>query len=91
MKKIIVAALIAASTAAQAAPKCEYGKDTAARMRCRWERGTAPEYFAGCFDILAPLDGAEKAAKVCASEYEQHKENKAALKAAKAKGGQDGR
>lgn len=61
-----------------------YATRDAARLRCRWERHTAPEYFTGCFDILAPLDGAEQAAKICASEYERHKENKARLKAERA-------
>lgn len=84
MKKILIIAALIATTGAHAAQKCEHGTDEAARLRCRWERHTAPEYFTGCFDILAPLDGAEKAAKVCASEYEQHKENKARLKAERA-------
>lgn len=90
-KTLLFLAVIATATTAQAAPKCAHGNDDAARLRCRWERHTAPEYFTGCFDILAPLDGAEKAAKVCAAEYAQHKKNKAARKAEKAKGGQNGR
>lgn len=84
MKKTIIAIMaIVITSGASAAPKCQYGNDAASRLRCRWERNTAPEYFTGCYDILAPLDGAEKAAEVCAAEYEQHKANKAARKAAK--------
>lgn len=90
-KTLLFLAVIATATTTQAAPKCQHGDDTAARLRCRWERHTAPEYFTGCFDVLAPLDGAERAAKICASEYEQHKANKAARKAEKSKGGQNGR
>lgn len=83
-KMLLLLAVIATTTTAQAAPKCAHGNDDAARLRCRWERGTAPEYFAGCYDATAPEIGAAKAAKVCAAEYAQHKENKARLKAERA-------
>lgn len=84
MKKILIITALIATTGAHAAQKCEYGTDEAARMRCRWERGTAPEYFAGCYDATAPEIGEAEAAEVCAAEYAQHKENKARLKAERA-------
>lgn len=83
-KTLLFLAVIATATGAHAAQKCEYGTDEAARLRCRWERGTAPEYFAGCYNATAPEIGAAKAAQVCLDEYEQHKENKARLKAERA-------
>lgn len=85
MKKITIAALIAtiATGANAAGKKCEYGNTPDARLLCRYERGTAPEYYTGCVDIAAPEYGIERARDICYHEYEQHKANKAARKAAK--------
>ena len=72
MNKIIVVALIAATaTGANAAgKKCEHGNTPAARMLCRYERGTAPAYYRGCVDMAARLEGLDYATRACWDAYE---------------------
>lgn len=85
MKKIIIAALIAATaTGANAAgKKCEHGNTPDARMLCRYERGTAPAYYRGCVDMVSQLEGLDYAAVACYDAYESDKAARAQAKQAK--------
>lgn len=79
-KTLLFLAVIATATTAQAAKKCEHGNAPAARMLCRYERGTAPAYYRGCVDMAAQLKGLNYAARACWDTYESDKAARAQAK-----------
>lgn len=79
MKKIAIIMTICATTTqiyATTGTKCAKNLDTVQKLTCQYNNNRAPAYFTGCYDVYAPEVGEEKAAQVCAAEYEQHKHNK---------------
>lgn len=53
---------------------CSKNLPTEERLYCQFQKDRAPEYYTGCFDMYAPLEGIERAKVICAEAYEDHKE-----------------
>lgn len=78
MKQVItlVLILVASTSSGLAKSKVVCGRNMSAteRLYCQYQQNRAPEYYTGCFDIYAQLEGIEEAKNVCAGAYEDHKE-----------------